>query len=199
MGTSAAYLQAAIDSGNDNKYMKDSLTYVLERLNDNGVTMEGQGLDVLANYYSDGVTNDTRSHCICDPSMKIRAAYQYFKYQIYGFNFYGHQKGSWSADMDAVGELGASQVQIKSSHTHTWLRAYTIAASDDRPATVVYHVELDMLDDDDNSMFPSGIIEYTDLRYTFIYWDRHNSPMTPSFIPYDTYLITVVATLDAIS
>ena len=57
-----------------------------------------------------------------------------------------------------------------------------------------------MLDDNDVSMFPSGIIEHTDLSATFqFFWDRHNSPMTQSFKPYDTHLITVVGTLDTIS
>ena len=199
--TTAAELQTAIDGGDTSEHIKNRLVQTLDNLNDNGVTMEGQGLEVLDDYYSDGINKSNMvTKCGCDHSMKIRAAYEYFKYHLFGINFYGHNKGPWSANMEVVGDEGISQVQVKTEHVHTPIRAYSVTASDDRPTTVVYNVQLQALNDDDVSQFPSGTIDFTDLSATFVFfWDRHNSPKTEAFTPTDTWLITVTGELDAIS
>jgi len=200
--TTAARLQVAIDEGDDSESTQHRLAIVLDSLNDNGVTMENQDLDVLDDYYSDGVNESNSSaRCTCDHSMKVRAAYEYLKYTVFGINFYGHEKGPWSAQMIHIGDEGTSQVQIKQAHVdNPTIRAYSIAASDDRPTTVVYNVQLGALNDEDVSQFPSGTIGFTDLGATFaFFWDRHNSPMTVAFTPTDTWLITLIGELDAIS
>jgi len=198
----SAKLQLAISEGDSSESSEARLSIVLDNLNNNGVTMQGQEIHVLSEYHFDGVDeiSSVKKCGSCAHSMKVRAAYEYFKYHLLGFNFYGHEKGPWSTKMVSVSNEGTSQIQVKQPHVNTPIRAYSIDASDDRPTTVIYNVQLSALNDNDDHQFPSRTIDFSDLTATFSFaWDTHNSPKTVPFTPTDNWLITLVGELDAIS
>lgn len=183
----AAKLQNKINEGIKVDVNQMKLDRVLDRLNSMGITMEGQDLDVLSEFHSDGIDDTDIEFEImcteCEHSIKVKAAYQYFKYTLFGINFYGNVSGSWSPDMYVTADKKDVLVSIDNGHAASGpIWGYSVTASNDRPTTAVYDTFVNAIDSSGVYQFPNGDFTTYNNQASFTWsWDTHNSPLSPGF------------------
>ena len=182
----AAKLQNKINDGINVEKNTANLTILLDKLNDNGITMGDQSLDVLADWHSEGLdevsteSNGASTECTCDHSMKIKAGYKYFKYHLFGINFYGHVTGIWSLDGEG-GDIRDATVDVNNSHASSgaiWI--YSVAGSSDRPTTATWDSTVYLVDNNASQQTP----DHTTGAHTATFhysWDSFTTPLSSGY------------------